>query len=383
MGRAKSTAATRDTATTEERAGGAATAADPQSNESHSHDFTIDRSLNTLLRSTANVLSSANEINRLVGELALEREKMLKELDRARSEQEALRAHVRELKVAAEVEVAEMRERARRDSHAILAEAQLVRDRARDNAKRLEARLIATEKRTRTLLRGLIASAEVAEMAKAELDMDSKYYSVDQPVSMPRDAEQTRAHTTSSPSGRSVTTDPALNSARQESVTTDVLDNSPSPFPPPDTPLIQDSREATVQQVQADQDLADEHTTWVAEEEQETGLEVSQIEPPPHPHTLDRSGALAPFRYQVFINSVQSFSKIEELETTLGELDATKNVSIVALQPEGVTFEVVAHLSRNGLLTELTKHLPNAKVAAVGAAGIEVQLGNSTGAMCQ
>lgn len=382
MERARSTTITQATAATEQKAGDAQTAAGPHLDPSDCCDFTIERSLDALLRSTANVLSSADEINRLVAELALERERMVRELEGARREQEVLRAHVRQLKVAVEVELAEMRERARRESQAILAEAQLVRDRARDNAKRLEARLIATEKQTRTVLRGLIASAEAAEMARAQLDMDAKYYSVDQPVSLAQDAEQMRSRVTSSPPCSAVTAHSACTSMRQESASIDLGDSSCAPSAPPDVPLADDPNEATERYVLASQDDTDEQTTWAASEQGGVGPEVSQIEPAEEP-TLDRVGVLAPFCYQVLIGPVQSFSKIEELETLLREIDAVENVSLVALQPQGATFEVTAQLSHSGLLGELASRLPHAKAAAVGSAGIELQLRNSTEANCQ
>ena len=382
MERARSTTINQATATAQQEAGDAQTAADPHLNPSGCCDFTIDRSLDALLRSTANVLSSADEINRLVADLALERERMARELERARREQETLRAHVRQLKVAAEVELAEMRERARRESQAILAEAQLVRDRARDNAKRLEARLIATEKQTRTVLRGLIASAEAAEMARAQLDMDAKYYSVDQPVSLASDAEQMRAGITSAPPRSAVTSHSVSGSVGEESVPTDLCDSSSPPVTPPDVPSAQGTSGAAEWDVVASYDHTEEPTTWVADEQRGLDPEVPQIQPAEQ-QALDRVDVLAPFCYQVVVGPVQSFSRIEELETVLREIDAVENVSLVALQPQGATFEVTAQLSRSGLLSELANRLPRAKAAEVGAAGIELQFGNSTGAICQ
>lgn len=352
-----------------------------------SFDFTIDRSLDSLLRSAADIIATADEISRLISSVAAERDRMTQEIERARREREVLTACVRELKIATEVETAEMRERARRESQAILAEAQEIRARALENAKRLEARLVTAEKRARILLRELLSSAEAADAAKAELELDSANFPAGAPTS-PTAPQPDRPPERPAPPPTHDRSTSSEQRAPEPAATVPTVapDQAPAgegwpPHEPVSDPwasfsfahdgyLPDDQSDADTVSLTKPLTPAEPEPATVAGPETAVDAEMKDF------HAVFPTPTS---RHQLLIRPVHSFGKIEEVEKRLGEINGVESVRITALQSNAVTFEVV-HTSRGDFLEELTTHLPNARVVRAEKAELELELAEPLGA---
>lgn len=341
-------------------------------------DFSIDRSLGNLLRATTNIISSAEQINRLIAEVATERDTMMEEVARARRERELLNAYARELKIATEVEVAEIRERARRESQAILAEAQAVRSRAYENAKRIESRLLTAEKRTRVILRELLSTADAAEATLADLDLDSKHYSVQpkpQPSSNPEGEQAYPPATTSA--------DSVSQPAAKEMNAGLLTDPEPSLREPVETSTNEERVQILSLLTEEDgegEDYAEGGQCFgVASDGQDRSIETPLLEGEAQP--AEASQPLSkPSHYNLFVYPVHGFSKVEELEELLAEIQGVEGVSLTSLESQGVVFEVLTNTPREEFLAGVASHVPDSRIVKVDQAEVELELVHSGGA---
>lgn len=341
-------------------------------------DFSIDRSLGNLLRATTNIIASAEQINRLIAEVATERDTMMEEVARARRERELLNAYARELKIATEVEVAEVRERARRESQAILAEAQAVRSRAYENAKRIESRLLTAEKRTRVILRELLSTADAAEATLADLDLDSKHYSVQskpQPSSKP---EGGQAYPPATTSGDSVS-----QPAAKEMDAGLLTDPEPNYREPVETSTNEERVQILSLLTEEDgegEDYAEGRQCFgVVSDGQNRSIESSLLEGEAQPAESSQPPS-KPSHYNLFVYPVHGFSKIEELEELLAEVQGVEGVSLTSLESQGVVFEVLTNTPREEFLAGVASHVPDSRIVKVDQAEVELELVHSGGA---
>lgn len=341
-------------------------------------DFSIDRSLGNLLRATTNIISSAEQVNRLIAEVATERDRMMEEVTRARRERELLTAYARELKVATEVEVAEIRDRARRESQAILAEAQLVRARAQENAKRLESRLLTAEKRTRVILKELLSTADAAEATLADLELDSKHYSVE---TRPQPSSKAGREQFSPPAAPSEIDHPRF--AAPEENADSPMDSEPSRLDRFVGPTTEDRGHflslLTDEDGQRGEYLGGGPTATVALDESEQPIEAPSLESEALPAESSQPTA-ALSQYHLFVHPVHGFSKVEEIEGLLTEIQGVEGVSLTSLQSQGVVFEVLATTSRDDFLAGVTSRVPDSRIVKADQTEVDLELVHSGGA---
>ncbi|MGQ9675565.1 MAG: hypothetical protein ACUVX1_07860, partial [Chloroflexota bacterium] len=290
---------------------------------------------------------------------------------------ELLNAYARELKIATEVEVAEVRERARRESQAILAEAQAVRSRAYENAKRIESRLLTAEKRTRVILRELLSTADAAEATMADLDLDSKHYSVQskpQPSSNPEGGQAHPPATTS--------TDSVSQPVAKEMDAGLLTDPEPT-FREPVETSTNEERVQILSLLKEDgegEDYAEGGQCFgVVSDGQDRSIEASLLEgeaPPAESSQLPSK----PSHYNLFVYPVHGFSKIEELEELLAEIQGVEGVSLTSLESQGVVFEVLINTPQEEFLAGVASHVPDSRIVKVDQAEVELELVHSGGA---
>lgn len=348
-------------------------------------DLSIDRSLDALMRSVAGILSAAEEINQLVGTVALTRDRLRREMELAQRERDVLSGYVRELKAATEVETTEMRERARRESEAMLSEAQAVRARAQENARRVEARILATEKRTRLLLRGLLSSADAAEVAKIDLELDNRFF--DRGGNAERSQE---GQDKSEVSAVAAWCAQEVKEYSEESGSDDLTEangqrhDSWMAKPAQAGQFSEPSADDHTQSIILGENLVD-RTDFGAEAVVDVDGDTEAASEALSEECRDSlasisSPSVKSSRYRLFVHPMHGFSKIEELEALLGEIECVDQVRISGLESQGVVFDLSTNTSQGELLNLLTSRIQHARLVRAENTELELELTESLGA---